>query len=396
MDPLLHVAINDMRIDFYAWIEERYVRLLTMGVDINVGINLTVTKDANMKPAIQPMLVGVDAKNVTIRISNTDLLQETPAALEQVFPSLINIATGALGGVVKPIALPAVAGFSLDNDQRVQTARTTSSASTATSSSTPAPLSTGRIRPQTFHARWASTPVAGQRARARRAAGASPARHARHHRGAAVKLALGTSDSATRRRVRLARRRRHGACGRRTPTRSSRTAFLLQGTTRSTALGASSTIGRRSRAHLARRAHRLGPARAHPARSRPEPRRCSPSGGFDIVSDRRAAVRVGLARRAAASSPTKPLSFDRRARAHRGRAPSSCSTPRTSGQHQPSRFDLGDPALPRSTAPSTAGCGCTIGGRTGRRSRARAARMILAVLGPWCYFDVRKGATRRS
>ena len=114
-----------MRIDFYAWMEERWVRLLTMGVDLNVGLNLTVTKDANMKPAIQPMLVGVDAKNVTIRVSNTDLLQETPAALEAVFPSLINIATGALGGVVKPIALPSVAGFSLDNlqIQRVQTSQ---------------------------------------------------------------------------------------------------------------------------------------------------------------------------------------------------------------------------------------------------------------------------------
>ena len=78
-DPLLHIAISDLRIDFYAWIEERYVRLLTMGVDLNVGLNLTVTKDANGKPAIQPMLVGVDAKNVTIRVSNTDLLQETPA-----------------------------------------------------------------------------------------------------------------------------------------------------------------------------------------------------------------------------------------------------------------------------------------------------------------------------
>lgn len=123
MDPLIHIGISDMRIDFYAWMEERYVRLLTMGLDINVGLNLTVTKTADMKPAIQPMLVGVDAKNVTIRVSNTDLLQEKPAELEKVFPSLINIATGALGGVIKPIALPAVAGFSLDNlkIQRVQT-----------------------------------------------------------------------------------------------------------------------------------------------------------------------------------------------------------------------------------------------------------------------------------
>ena len=29
-DPLIHIGISDMRIDFYAWIEERYVRLLTI------------------------------------------------------------------------------------------------------------------------------------------------------------------------------------------------------------------------------------------------------------------------------------------------------------------------------------------------------------------------------
>src|SRR6185437_9194855 len=46
-------------------------------------------------------------------------------SLEAVFPSLINIATGALGGVIKPIALPSVAGFSLDGLQitRVQTSQ---------------------------------------------------------------------------------------------------------------------------------------------------------------------------------------------------------------------------------------------------------------------------------
>ena len=124
-DPLIHLAVSDLRIDFYAWIEERYARLLTLGVDLNVGINLTTTKTSDGKPAIQPMLVGVDAKNVTIRVSNTDLLQETPAALAALFPSLIDIATGAIGGALKPIALPAVAGFSLDKlkIERVQTSQ---------------------------------------------------------------------------------------------------------------------------------------------------------------------------------------------------------------------------------------------------------------------------------
>jgi MYXO-CTERM domain-containing protein len=113
-DSLVHVSVADMRIDWYGWLEERYVRLFTLSVDINLGVNLTVVKNALGLPALQPMLVGIDASNVHIKVSNTDLLQEKPADLEQLFPALINIATGAIGNVIKPIDLPAVAGFSLD------------------------------------------------------------------------------------------------------------------------------------------------------------------------------------------------------------------------------------------------------------------------------------------
>jgi MYXO-CTERM domain-containing protein len=124
MDALIHVAVQDLRIDFYAWIEERYVRLLTLGLDLNVGINLDVTKNAQMQPALAPTLIGLDASNITIRVSNTDLLQEKPDDLAKVFPSLLNIATGALGGAIPPVTLPAVAGFSLD-DLKVQKVQTT-------------------------------------------------------------------------------------------------------------------------------------------------------------------------------------------------------------------------------------------------------------------------------
>jgi MYXO-CTERM domain-containing protein len=123
MDPLINVGIQDMRVDFYAWIEERYVRLLTIGLDLNAGLNLGVTKNAQMQPELAPMLVGLNSSNITIRISNTDLLQEKPDDLAKVFPSLLNIATGALGNVIPPIALPSVSGFSLDDlsIQKVQT-----------------------------------------------------------------------------------------------------------------------------------------------------------------------------------------------------------------------------------------------------------------------------------
>ncbi|MEO6952824.1 MAG: hypothetical protein ABI321_13545 [Polyangia bacterium] len=122
-DALVHMAISDLRIDMYAWIEDRWVRVLTVGLDLNLGLNLTVTKDANMNPVLQPVLSGIDTMNVKVNVSNTDLLSETTAALDAALPSLIGIAAGALTGALPTFALPSVAGFSLDDltISRVQT-----------------------------------------------------------------------------------------------------------------------------------------------------------------------------------------------------------------------------------------------------------------------------------
>jgi hypothetical protein len=122
-DPLINIAVTDARLDLYGWIEQRFVRLVTMAVDINVGLNLTTTMTAEGKPAIQPTLFGIDKEHVTIRVTNTDLLHEMPADLAKAFPSIIDVAAGAIGGAIAPIALPQIAGFGLDGlkIQRVQT-----------------------------------------------------------------------------------------------------------------------------------------------------------------------------------------------------------------------------------------------------------------------------------
>ena len=118
-DALMHVAINDLRIDMYTWVEERWVRILTLGLDLNLGLNLGVTKDANMLPVLQPMLTAVDAQSLTVRLTNTDLLAETPAALEPLMTSLVSLAASSIAGSLPTVSLPSVAGFSLD-DMSVQ------------------------------------------------------------------------------------------------------------------------------------------------------------------------------------------------------------------------------------------------------------------------------------
>ena len=114
-DALLHVAIGDLRIDMYTWIEERWVRFLTIGLDLNIGLNLTVTKDAMMNPVLQPMLTGIDTANLTVRVTNSELLAEMPTQLEAMLPALINIAASSLTGALPTVALPSVMGFAFDD-----------------------------------------------------------------------------------------------------------------------------------------------------------------------------------------------------------------------------------------------------------------------------------------
>ncbi|HZU85601.1 MAG TPA: hypothetical protein VE987_21885, partial [Polyangiaceae bacterium] len=122
-DPLINVQMTDLRVDFYAFIEERYVRIFTLALDMNIGVDLTIAPDANGMPAITPMISGIDKKSVQARVSNTDLLQENPKKLASSLLGLIDLATGQLMGAIKPFPLPSVQGFSLDGLQisRVQT-----------------------------------------------------------------------------------------------------------------------------------------------------------------------------------------------------------------------------------------------------------------------------------
>ncbi len=112
-DPLIHIALTDLRIDMYAWVEQRWARVLTLALDLNIGVNLTVTKNAAMQPVLQPTLSGLTAANVVVRVSNSDLLSEPPAQLAMLLPSIISLAGGALTGALPTFALPSVAGFTL-------------------------------------------------------------------------------------------------------------------------------------------------------------------------------------------------------------------------------------------------------------------------------------------
>ena len=122
-DSLLHIVVQDLRIDFYAFIEERYVRIFTVSADLNVGLGLAFTRDQNGNPALQPVISGIDKRSIKLSVSNTDLLQEDPDQLARALSSLIDIAVGQLTGAIPTVSLPTLQGFGLDglSVRRVET-----------------------------------------------------------------------------------------------------------------------------------------------------------------------------------------------------------------------------------------------------------------------------------
>jgi MYXO-CTERM domain-containing protein len=113
--PRLTVHIVDLEVDFYAFLFERYVRGFTVALTLDLGLNLDFTIDDQGKPAIQPTLLGLDSSAIMVKVHNTEFLDEDPAQLEAVFPTLFDLVVPLLGDALGSIALPDLAGFTLSD-----------------------------------------------------------------------------------------------------------------------------------------------------------------------------------------------------------------------------------------------------------------------------------------
>jgi hypothetical protein len=108
-DPLLHVKILDFAIDFYAFVDERYVRIMTLTSDIDLPISL----DVDAMGQLVPLIGDVSSAFTNLRVTNSELLAESPEDLAQSFPTLLGVAVGTLTSSLKPIALPALMGLNI-------------------------------------------------------------------------------------------------------------------------------------------------------------------------------------------------------------------------------------------------------------------------------------------
>ncbi|MDB4965674.1 MAG: hypothetical protein JWN44_1363 [Myxococcales bacterium] len=108
-DALLHIKIPSFAIDFFAFADDRYVRIMTLNADVELPLSLDVDADGKLNPVFGDLTKAFT--NVTV--TNSDLLAEAPDQLAQAFPMLLGVAVGQLTGALKGIALPAIMGLNV-------------------------------------------------------------------------------------------------------------------------------------------------------------------------------------------------------------------------------------------------------------------------------------------
>lgn len=114
VDPLLTLTLRDVVIDIYARIEDRWSRLFTLTLDVQLPLSLIVD---GCPQGVTPALG--DLKNlitITKAPGGSELLAEDPAVLQGLIPAVIGLAQPALASALKPIAVPTVQGFGLHID----------------------------------------------------------------------------------------------------------------------------------------------------------------------------------------------------------------------------------------------------------------------------------------
>lgn len=96
-DPLIRIGLKELSIDFYVWSLDRFIRFMTYTVDVDVPLNLTVTKDG-----LVPVLNKLGLTNP--KITNAELLSDDPDKIAASLTEVISSQLGsALGGAIPAI-----------------------------------------------------------------------------------------------------------------------------------------------------------------------------------------------------------------------------------------------------------------------------------------------------
>ncbi len=108
-DPLLDITMKGLEIDFFAQVDDQFIRIMTLVTDVQLPINLEV--DANGD--LVPVLGDVENGFTNISVKNSQALIEDPAELANKFPALLSLAVPLIADGLGGFALPELAGLKL-------------------------------------------------------------------------------------------------------------------------------------------------------------------------------------------------------------------------------------------------------------------------------------------
>jgi MYXO-CTERM domain-containing protein len=98
-----------MELDFFASVNDQYVRVFTIVSDVRLPVGLQVTGMGEL----QPVFGNIDDAFTNLSVKNSDAVTETPAELAQLFPNVLGLVLPQLSGGLSPIALPEIGGLKL-------------------------------------------------------------------------------------------------------------------------------------------------------------------------------------------------------------------------------------------------------------------------------------------
>lgn len=108
-EPLLDIKFTGMEIDFFASVDDQYIRTFTLVTDLHLPIGLQVMGMGE----ITPVIGSISDAFTNLSVKNSEAVTESPATLASLFPTLLNLVLPQLSGGLSPISLPAIGGLNL-------------------------------------------------------------------------------------------------------------------------------------------------------------------------------------------------------------------------------------------------------------------------------------------
>ncbi|MHB8419581.1 MAG: LBP/BPI/CETP family protein [Myxococcales bacterium] len=107
IDPLMNVTLKDLRIDLFASVDERPVRLFSLSTDVEVPLALSVGTGGT---AIDVVLGNLNNILVNLNATQSNILAENPTQLLKLIPLVLQLAGPSLAKVPS-FNLPSLSGF---------------------------------------------------------------------------------------------------------------------------------------------------------------------------------------------------------------------------------------------------------------------------------------------